>query len=169
MTVAKIEGKPASAAQQGLEPWIAPLYATQGKRVLGIVELKHVDRTQVAPDEDKEAVVRLRMTLLEIARPEQEAPLREAQRALYLHRTAHGTLDEDGQLELSKGTLELTGGMLHALEAARLRAAVVHWQEQCRRVLAINKITVSEMRHELDTIADGLTAALNMVDGAADG
>lgn len=168
MTTAKIEGKPASAAAQGLEPWIAPLYATQGKRVIGVVELKHVDRTQVAPDEDKEAVVRLRITHLEIARPEQEEPLREALRAIYLHRTAIGTLDDDGQLELSKGTLELTGGMLHALEAARLRAAVVHWQQQCRRILGISKITTSEMRHELDTIADGLAAVLNMTDGGDD-
>lgn len=50
---------------------------------------------------------------------------------------------------------------MHALEAARLRAAVVHWQEQCRRVLSIAEVTVTEMRHELDTIAEGLSAVLH--------
>jgi hypothetical protein len=164
MTIAKIEGKPSAAAAAGLEPWIQPLYAAPSKRVLGVLELAHILRTQPAPDADKEPEVKLRITHLEIARPEQEAPIREALRALYLHRTASGTLDEDGQLELSKSTLELTGGLLHALEAARLRAAVIHWHQQCRRVLGVNEITVTEMRHELDTIADGLSAVLAAVD-----
>lgn len=172
MTAAKIEGKPSAAAQAGIEPWIGPLYATPSKRVLGIIELAHVNRTQPAPDADKEAVVHLQIKHLEIARPEQEDPLREALRALFLHRTAAGTLDEQGELQLTKGTLELTGGMLHALEAARLRAAVTHWHEQCRRVLRVNEVTVAEMRHELDLIADGLAAVLNVTsedDGGGDG
>jgi hypothetical protein len=160
MTVAKIEGKPAAAAAAGLEPWIQPLYAVPSKRVLGVVELAHVLRTQPAPDADKEAEVRLRITHLEIARPEQEDAIRQALEALYVHRTAYGTINEDGQLELSEGTLQATGGKLHALEAARLRAAVQHWGLYARKVLGIVEITTTEMRHELDTICKGLAAAL---------
>jgi hypothetical protein len=169
VTIAKIEGKPAAAAAAGLEPWVAPLYATPSKRVIGVVELAHVLRTQPAPDADKEAEVRLRITHLEIARPEQEDALRQALLALHLHRTAYGTLNEDGELQLSESTLSLTAGQLHALEAARLRAAVAHWYSQCRRVLAVPEITVSEMRHELDTIADGLAAVLAATSNGDDG
>jgi hypothetical protein len=169
MTAAKIEGKPAAAAAAGLEPWIQPLYAAPSKRVIGVVELAHVLRTQPAPDADKEAEVRLRITHLEIARPEQEDAIRQALSALYLHRTAYGTLDEDtGQLQLSQGTLEATAGKLHALEAARLRAAVQHWGTYARRVLGVAEITTSEMRHELDTICEGLASALAAADRTDD-
>lgn len=160
MTAAKIESKLASAAASGLEPYVQPLYASPGKRVIGVVELRHTERTEVAADEDKEQSVKLRINHLEIARPEQEETLRQAMRALYLHRTASGTLTEEGELELSDQALRLTADKLHALEAARLRAAVQHWQAQARRVLSMQEITVTEMRHELDLLADGLRAVL---------
>lgn len=160
MTAAKIESKLASAAASGLEPYIQPLYTTPGKRVIGVVELRHTERTEVAADEDKEQSVKLRISHLEIARPEQEETLRQALRALYLHRTASGTLTEEGELELSDQALRIVGESLHALEAARLRAAVQYWQGQARRVLSLPDLTVTEIRHELDTIADGLAAAL---------
>lgn len=160
MTVAKLEGKTAAAAAAGLEPYISTLYANPGKRVIGVVELRHAERTQPAPDEDKEPSVKLRITHLELARPEQEEALRQAQRALFLHRTASGTLDEEGELALSDQALRLVADHLHALEAARLRAAVQHWQAQARRVLSMQDLTATEVRHELDTIADGLAAVL---------
>lgn len=166
MTVAKIESKPSAAAGSGLEPWVQPLYSVPSKRVVGVVELVHVLRTQPAPEADKEPEVRLRISQLEIAREEQEPAVREAMAALHLHRTAYGTLNEDGDLELSQRTLELAGGRLHAIEAARLRAAVQHWWTYARHVAALgdDKHTVTSLREELQTIADGLGAALAAVD-----
>src|SRR5258705_12591698 len=95
------------------------LYARPGARLVGILELAHVERSQPAPDTDIEPCVKVRITALEVGREEQEHHLREAMRALYLHRTASGTIDETGEVELSGRTLELTGGVLHAVEAAR--------------------------------------------------
>lgn len=167
-TTAKLDSKMSRAAQDGLEGWVLPLYATPGKRIVGVIELAHVERTQPAPDADKEPSVKLRITHLEIANDEQENILREAMKALHLHRTAYGTLDEDGELQLSQGTLERTGGMLHAVEAARLRAAVVHWREQALRVYSIPEATVTEMRHEIDMLARGLAAVLQVSDDDSD-
>lgn len=162
MTAAKIDGKLAAAAAAGLAPHIASLYANPGQRIIGVVELRHCERTQPAPDEDKEPTVKLRMTHLEIARPEQDETLRQVLRALYLHRTASGTLTEDGELELSDQALRLAADSLHALEAARLRASVELWRRQARQVLALKDPTVTDLLRELKTIADGLEATLYM-------
>lgn len=162
MTAAKIESKLAASAAAGLEPWIAPLYATPGKRIIGVVELRHAERTQPAPDEDKEPKVGLRVTHLEIAHDEQEEPLRNALRALYLHRTASGTLTEDGELELTDQALRLVGDNLHALEAARLRAGMQLWRQYARNAAGLpeDSATVTSLREELRTLADGLDAIL---------
>jgi hypothetical protein len=122
--------------------------------------LAHVERSQPAPDTEIEPTVKVRITSLEVGREDQEHALRDAMRALYLHRTASGTLTEDGEIELSKRTIEMTGGMLHAIEAARLRTVVRHWGEYARAVGRSNKpLTVSELLHEVVAIADGLEAA----------
>ncbi len=160
MTQIKLDGKPGAAALLALEPHAQMLYARPGVRILGVVELAHVERTQPAPDEDKEPSVKLRVAGLEIANAEQEDALRRAQTALYRHRTAYGTITEDSEVELSDRVLEQTGGLLDAIEAARLRVAVRHWADQCRRALGVASITVTEMRHELDAVAAGLEAVL---------
>jgi hypothetical protein len=160
MTVIKLDSKPATSARLALEPLAAALYATPGMRIIGVIELAHIERTQPAPDSDKEQSVKLRITTLEIAGPEQEDTLREAMRALHVHRTAYGTLTDSLEVQLSERTLELVGGRLHAIEAARLHTAVSHWQTYIRRVLSIAEVTTAEMRHELDTVADGLAAVL---------
>lgn len=160
MTTLKIDGKPATAARDGIESYVGQLYASPGMRLVGVIELEHVERTEPAPGADREASVRVRMSALEIANPEQENAIREALRALHLHRTAYGKLTEDGDIELAQSTLERCAGMLHAIEAARLRAAVSHWQLYTQRVQSLHDASVTELLHELRTIADGLTAAL---------
>lgn len=160
MTVIKLNGAPSTGARLALEPLAASLYANRSMRIMGVIELAHDERTEPGPDSSKEQVVKLRITQLEIAAGEQEEVLREAQRALYLHRTAGGTVTDQFEVELSDRTLELTVGRLHAVEAARMRTAFTHWQAYIRRVLAVDNISVSEMRHELDTVAAGLSAVL---------
>jgi adhesin HecA-like repeat protein len=159
----KLDGSVASNASLALDPLAARLFNNPGMRIVGVVELAHVERTEPAPDEDKESVVKLGIKHLEIGRDEQEDHLRRAMRALYLHRTAQGKLDEDGEVELSQRTLELTAGLLNSVETARLRVALAHWREYARQA-TVGQLTMTQLREELSTIADGLGAVLNGVD-----
>jgi hypothetical protein len=157
----KLDSKMRTAPEDVLGQLARPLYDSPGVRIVGIVELAHVERTQPAPDTDVEPSVKVQITALEIGREEQEHHLREAMRALYLHRTARGTLTESGDVELSDRTVELTAGVLHAVEAARLRAVVRHWGEYARSVTRSNKpLSNSELLHELAAVADGLDASI---------
>ncbi|WP_213452865.1 hypothetical protein [Rhizomonospora bruguierae] len=161
MTVIKLDTKPATNAALALERHAQRLYARPGVRIVGVCELAHVERTQPAPDEDKEPTVKLRVVHLEVANPEQEDSLRQAMEALYLHRSAQGTLGEDGDIELSERTIKLTSGLLHAVEAARRRTAVAHWASYARRALGVPNLATSEIRHELDAVATGLEMVLS--------
>ena len=169
MTVLKIDGKPTSSARDGIESYIGALYTTPGKRLLGVIELQRVERTEPDPGADSEASVKVRMSALEIANTDQEETLRQALRALHLHRTAYGKLTEDGDVELAETTLERTAGMLHAVEAARLRVAVTHWREYIGGVLRLADPSVTELQHELSTLFDGLAAVLRAAEFEATG
>lgn len=146
MTALKITNKPTAAAMAALEPHIQRLYDAPGIRVMAVVELAHAERVQVAPGGDKTPSVSMKLTACEVPTREQEGVIREAQRALYLQRTAHGTLDEDGQITLDEETLKLTAGMLMSIEAARLRAGLDHWANYARRVVGVS--------HQLALTAD---------------
>lgn len=165
MTLLKFDAKVSASASEALEPHVRPLFDNPGGRRLAIIEFAHTERTQPAPGSEKEPAVKVRITGLEVPNEEQEGYVREAQRFLHLQRTARGTLDDDGQLELDEGTLRLTGGHLSYLETARLRAALTLWASYARRALHAPNLVESEVRHELKTVADGLRAAL---DGARD-
>jgi hypothetical protein len=158
MTTARIEARLAAPAEAGLEPHVPGLYARPGVRVLAVAELRHVERTEPAPDSDKTRSVKLSITHLEVANERQEPALREALSALYMQRTAAGTLDEHGELELAERTLALAAGELNAVEAARLRLVARHWAAYAGKALDSAE-TVSQLRQELKTIYDGLRAA----------
>ncbi len=162
MTIVKLASKASAHAADAIGRHAIGLYASPGKRIVGVVELAHVERTQPAPDEDKEPSVTLRIAHLEIAEADQENVLREAMQALYLARTSAGTLDEDGTITLSERTLEMCGDRLLDLEAARLNAACRHWADYARRVVNIKKLTTAEARHEMELIAAGLLAAVGV-------
>lgn len=162
----KLATKPRAGAADALNRWIRPLYATPGMRVVGVIEIAHLERTEPAPDSDREPVVTVQITGLEIGMEDQEHHLRQAMQALHLHRTAYGTLDESGHIDLSDRTIELTAGVLHAVEAARLKALVEHWGSYARKASGLSKPTTTELLHELAAIADGLqTAIYNAGDG----
>lgn len=163
MTTLKLDSKMTTSAKGAIEPLIGQLYATPGMRIIGVVELAHDERNQAAPGSDKEEWVKARIVGLEIANEKQEEALRQAMAALHLHRTAYGTVTEDADVELSERTLELTGGLLHAIEASRLRTACLHWEQYARRVMAVKEPTTTELLHELAAIADGLGAVLRAV------
>jgi hypothetical protein len=163
MTQLKFDAKVAASAQEALEPHVRPMYSSLGSSRMAIIEFRSLERTEPAPGTEKEASVRVRIVGLELPNPEQEGAVREAQRFLHLQRTARGTLDDDGQLELSEDTLRLTGGHLAYLETARLRAGLAHWRAYAERLVHGPDLTLSEVRHEMNTVAEGLTAVLNTV------
>lgn len=161
MTQLKIIGKPSSSAHEGIEPHVKGLFDAPGRSVVGIIEMRHDNRTQPAPGSDKEPSVQVKIIGCEVATAEQVGVLRQAQRALYLQRTARGTLDEDGELQLGEQTLKQTAGMLTLMETARLRAGLGIWEQYARRVVAnLGKLTETEIAHEMKAVADGLGAIL---------
>ena len=160
MTALKIEGKPTASAMAALAPHVRRLYDRPGIRVMAVVELEHTERMQPAPNADKDASVTMRISAVEVPTLEQEEAIREVQRALYLERTATGTLDEEGTLLLSKQTLKDAGGIVTHLALARLSAGVQHWRAYAARVNSNANLTVGELRREVDAIRDGLDAVL---------
>lgn len=161
MTQLKFDARVSASAQEALEPHVRPMYDQPGSRRMAIVEFAHIERMEPAPGTEKEPSVKVRIVGLELPTREQEGAVREAQRFLHLQRTARGTLDDEGQLELSESTLRLTGGMLAYLETARLRAGLAHWREYAQRIVHGPDLTVTEVRHEMQALAEGLSAVLN--------
>lgn len=162
MTKVKLDGSVGGSAASAIEEWIPTLYHRPGIRVVGLVELVHVERTQPAPDSDKEPVVRMRISSLELAGRDQEAAVRNALRALYVQRTASGTLDAAGEVELSKGTLKDLTEEVTFREVCRLRAGLEQWEARARRAAGTGKdLTAGEFRHELRAVAEGLQVLLD--------
>lgn len=162
MTTIKLDGKPSTAAADALTPWAQDLYRHPGMRIVGVVELAHVERTQPAPDENRQASVKLRVAHLELANDgEQENQVRAALRALHTFRTAQGKLTEADDIELSEATLRHLGEDLAEREAARRGIAIDHWAAYATRLLHTKDLTQSELMHEMKNIADGLYAVLH--------
>ena len=167
MTTAKLDGKFSTQVGDVLAPHVDPLMAKlrTGKvdQLLVVGTLVPVERTEPTPGEDKEPSLKLRLTSAEIPGGDQVEPLREVQRALFLVRTATGTLDEEGQVQLAKHTLAGAGGQVAYLAAARLRAGVDQWAKQARAATTA-RLSGQEMWHEMERIADGLQALLGGLD-----
>lgn len=152
--------RPRTAIAEPIESQIARLRANPGCRVVGIVE---IERYREIRDDDAEVdpTVVLRMSALELAKgADQEAQLRLAMQALHLHRTAGGTLTEDGDVELAQKTLDNLGDKVSVYESARLRAAVEYVEVQLRGLAANNKHNDGDLRRELKKLTARVTAAL---------
>lgn len=149
-----------SAVIESVQDLVKPLFGKPGMRVVGIVELAHVERLEVAPDEDKEPVVTVGMKMLEIAHGEQVDHLRRAANALYVQRTATGTLDEEvGAFELNKNLLEGLSDDFALRETARLRAAMNHQATILHR-LKVGTFTETDMRKQIAKLHDIVTSVL---------
>jgi hypothetical protein len=159
MTALKIRGA-STAAMTAMQPHVERIYRRSGMRVMAVVELAHIERTEPAKDADKDRSVTVRIASAEVPTGDNEDVLREVMRSLYLLRTATGTLTEEGELALSKQTLASCVGIVGGREIARLSAGVHYWREYVARVGANEKLTAGELRHEIDAIRDGLAALL---------
>lgn len=168
MTEIKIEGKLTSGAGEALADHARALYDGLGKTRLGIVELRSAHRVTPGPGEEKKPTVALRIAALEIANADQERYVREAQKALYLARTARGTLNDDGQIEISEDTIRLLGDSLAYEEAARLRAGLERWTTEMAKVASTPTLLDGEIRHEVERIKKGLQAVLHPARQTAD-
>lgn len=161
MTEIKIEGKLPAGAGEAIGEHAQRLYDKLGATRVGIVELRAAHRVTPGPGEDKKPTVSLRIAALEIANSDQEEHIRNAQRALYLGRTARGTLTDDGQIELAEDSLRLLGDTLFDVEAARLRAGLERWTTEMARVASTPTLLDGEIRHQVDRIRKGLQALLH--------
>lgn len=162
---AKIAAAISNDAQEALSRHAMAMYSTLGKRVIIIAELASTERTQIAPDEEKDVSVTLQIKQLEVAHADLETPARDAMQALYLTRTATGTLDEDDQVKLAADTVAELGRSLAMTEAARLHAGISHWLDYVRRSRSSN-LSAEAFRKELATIADGLNRVLYPIERA---
>lgn len=160
-TDVKLDSKLTTSSSDALVDHAKSLYNRLGSARVGIVELRAVERTTPAPEEDKAPGVKLRIVALEVANAEQEPFVREAQQALYLQRTAQGTLTEENELEVSKETLRLAGRQLHAIETARLEAGLRYWNGRAQKVVNSTGLLEGEVRNEMKLIAEGLYALLH--------
>lgn len=157
-----------TGVMDALEDLIKPLYSKPGMHIIGIVDLAHVERNQVAPDEDKEPSVTIGIKHLEIAHGEQVEHVRKALRALYVQRTATGTLDEDlQQIELAKSTMEDLSDDLALRETARLHAALKHVNLIVGR-LAHGTFTEVDMRKQLAKLSTVVNNTLEWQEDAED-
>ncbi|QBI56866.1 hypothetical protein [Streptomonospora litoralis] len=147
-----------------LAPYAQPLMAAArtGKRMrLMIVgELAPGERTEPAPGQDKEPALKLVLVSGEVAAPDQEDTVRQVQRALYLERTAQGTLDEEGQVVLPKQVLDAAGDHVALVALAKLRAGVDVWAKEARKAVH-NQLSAQEMWLEMQRQADGLSKLLD--------
>lgn len=168
-TKVKLDSKLGGPASAAIEPLAKTLYDKQGVRIVGIVELMHVERTQPAPDEDTDPSVKLAIKHLELARGgEHEEWVRKAMRALYLQRSAQGTLDEAHEVELSERTLEQVADLLQGVENARLRTVVSYWGEYAARCARMQQPTAAQLQNELATVGKALQGALRWSTGDGD-
>jgi hypothetical protein len=158
----KLASKVATAAMDALDRHIPRLYATLGTRIVVIAEPCAKERTEVAGDEEGKETVTLQIKHLEVAGDEQEDAIRQALRALHTQRTAYGKLTEHLDVELSEHTIRRCAGDITAIEAARLQVVVDHWGHYTATALHNEKLTVSDLRRELETIRDGLRIAAGL-------
>lgn len=143
-----------------LEDLIKPLYTKPGMRIVGITEIAHVHRIEVAPGEDKEPEVHIGLKMLEIAHGDQVDPLHRAALALKVQRTAEGTLDEDiDAIQLNKHLLETLSDSFALREVARQRAAMVHAADVLRR-LEYGTFEAVDMRKQCGKLGRIIKAAL---------
>lgn len=159
MTI-KIDSKPAKGAADALGQYGNAMYATLGKRIVIIAELEASERNDVADDSDTKKWVKLKITSLEVANPDNEDVVRQAMQALNVQRTAFGTLTEDEDVELSAGVLERCAGEIPLIEAARLHTAIEIYGDKIRAAARNPKLNNADLRKTVTDLSGSLLAQI---------
>lgn len=153
-----------ASALEAIEEHIPELYNVPGKKLVAIVELARREVVSPDPDSDGKCRVSVRIIGLETVTTDLEDALREAMRALFLMRTASGTLDEDGTVQLSEDTVTGLGGRLGAIQSTRLRAAIKLAADRGRISSHDMGRGVETLRADMENMTAILTRALRMSD-----
>jgi hypothetical protein len=164
MTTLKLDGSPGAGALSALEPHIPLMYADPSRHLVAIVEWRHIERVQPAPDTDKEPSVKVKLVSCEIPVGEQVDAVRAAARAIFLRRTAQGTLTEQLDVEMTEQTIERLGGELVYADTVRLQAGIRAFLRYAEDACHRGKPTVGELKADLQAIRDGLRALSTGVD-----
>lgn len=94
MTAIKIDSKVLTDVEKAIRPHAKNLFDNLGTKVMAIVELESVERTEQGPDEEKDDVVKVRIVDIEIASDElSDERLRQLESQMYRVRSSDGTLD----------------------------------------------------------------------------
>lgn len=160
MTKMKLDYRLQGQASEALAAHVDRIYRDPGATFLAVVEFRHSERVEYA-DEDAEPSVKCRVASMEVANTgEQEQHVRSLLRALYLQRTAQGTLDDAGEVKLSKQTIEQAAGLAMGEEVARLRAAL-GWVAEALTIATGNTgLREADLRKALAKVEARLAAAL---------
>lgn len=157
MTKLKIDTKLSTAAQESIAGHLARWFARPGIEVPVVLSLRHIERTEPTLEADKDRLVTMRITSVEVPAADQEEPVRDVARAMYLVRTAAGTLDEDtGEMQLARQTLRDAGSSVQAQATARLAAGVRFWLDYTTRIQQKPTLSAQDLRRELDIIRGGM-------------
>jgi len=167
VTTLKLDGTPGAGALAALEPHIPGLYADPGRHFMAIVEWRHIERVQPAPDTDKEPSVKVKMVSCEVPIGEQVDAVRSAAHALFLRRTAQATLTEQLDVELTERTLERLAGEMVYADVVRLQAGISAFQRYAEDACSRGaRATIGELKADLKAIRDGLRALSTGVEPA---
>lgn len=122
--------------------------------VMVIAELG-VTRLEKSPDRlQKDRIVRIGLSSCEVAFGDSEHLLRSAQKALFMQRTAVGTITEDGDVRYCEAILaSLGGGHLDASEAVRLRITLDWLHEQLKGLARKVGLDATGLRRETKQLA----------------
>jgi hypothetical protein len=160
MTKMKLDYRLQGQASEALAAHVDRIYRDPGSTFLAVVEFRHSERIEYA-DEDAEPSVKCRVASMEVANAgEQEQHVRSLLRALFLQRTAQGTLDDAGEVKLSKQTIESAAGLATGEEIARLRAILGHVQARVHEIATADGLREPDLRKALAKLDGKVTAAL---------
>lgn len=159
MTQMKFSYQLGQAAAEAVSEIVDHVYATKGSTFMAVVEFVR-KKTLEEEDPDKENTVWVGVGALAIGAGEQANLLREVQRALYLQRTARGTLDQANELRLAKQTLKDAQGLVSGEEVARLSAWIRLIRDELAAVTADETLDARALRKAADAVVDRASAAL---------
>lgn len=160
MTVMKFDYRLTGQVTEALAPHLERIYRDKDSEFLAVVNFKHSERHEYS-EEEKDSWVKCRCIGIEIGNPgEQERQLREVQRALYLQRTASGTLAERDELTLAKQTLKSAQGLMSGSEVARLTAYLRALRDAVHDLREDTSLDEKGLREELEHIEDRMSKAL---------
>lgn len=148
-----LDGGAQGQASDGLDRFAEYLYDNPGTKLMAVVEFAVTKLEEPGPMIQKDRKVRIGLVGCEVGSGDQEHTLRTAQRALWLHRSATGTLTEEGDLQYSQAVLDSLDGHLDASEAVRFRAALDWLVSQLADLARNSRLDDGNMRREVKKLA----------------